>query len=99
MKGEFTKLHIYIKMTHYLKSILLHRIVQGDASEAGILKCMEDQYGDVLTYRAQYPKICEIPFNSTNKFQVSIHEMNDSKDQRFMLVMKVIHEILSREFT
>lgn len=68
--------------------------MQGDASEAGILKCMEDQYGDIIAYRSQYPKICEIPFNSTNKFQVSIHEMNDTKDQRYMLVMKVIHEIL-----
>merc|ERR1719193_1677966 len=33
-------------------------------------------------------KVAEIPFNSTNKFQVSIHETPDEKDPRYLLVMK-----------
>ncbi|CAL8141927.1 unnamed protein product [Orchesella dallaii] len=71
------------------EDVPLHeRIVEGDASEAGILKCMEDQYGDIMAYRALYPKVCEIPFNSTNKFQVSIHDMQNPADQRYLLVMK-----------
>lgn len=89
-----------------LKTRLIHtpssfsRIVEGDASEAGILKCMEDQYGDIMAYRALYPKICEIPFNSTNKFQVSIHETKNTPDLGYLLVMKVslirrVHKQLS----
>ncbi|CAH2045696.1 unnamed protein product, partial [Iphiclides podalirius] len=33
-------------------------------------------------------KVCEIPFNSTNKYQVSIHESDDPSDPRHLLVMK-----------
>merc|ERR1712029_215694 len=33
-------------------------------------------------------KVCEIPFNSTNKFQVSVHETEDKNDNRYLLGMK-----------
>lgn len=62
--------------------------MEGDASETAILKCMELQYGNVAKYRQKYPKLTEIPFNSTNKFQVSIHDMRDPRDPRHLLVMK-----------
>merc|ERR1712158_245085 len=42
-------------------------------------------------------KVCEIPFNSTNKYQVSIHETEDKSDPRHLLVMKGAPErILAR---
>jgi sodium/potassium-transporting ATPase subunit alpha len=40
-----------------------------------------------LVYRNNNPKICEIPFNSTNKYQVLIHHSND-EDKRYLFVMK-----------
>merc|ERR1712179_373824 len=61
---------------------ILKREVNGDASEAAILKCTELSLGDVMSYRARNKKVCEIPFNSTNKFQVSIHETEDKNDNR-----------------
>merc|ERR1711981_575788 len=64
------------------------RRVHGDASEAAIPKCTELTKGNVMDYRAKNKKICEIPFNSTNKFQVSIHEQEDKSDTRYLLVMK-----------
>merc|ERR1712003_162862 len=67
---------------------ILKREVNGDASEAAILKCTELSLGDVMGYRARNKKVCEIPFNSTNKFQVSIHETEDKNDNRYLLVMK-----------
>merc|ERR1712158_151174 len=67
---------------------ILKREVNGDASEAAILKCTELSKGNVMEYRARNKKICEIPFNSTNKFQVSIHEQEDKSDTRYLLVMK-----------
>ena len=66
---------------------VLKREVNGDASEAAILKCTELSTGDVMGYRAKYKKVCEIPFNSTNKYQVSIHEYPEG-DSVHLLVMK-----------
>ena len=66
---------------------VLKREVNGDASEAAILKCTELSTGDVLSFRAKAKKVCEIPFNSTNKYQVSIHEFPEG-DSVHLLVMK-----------
>merc|ERR1711981_320735 len=67
---------------------ILKREVNGDASEAAILKCTELTKGDIVGYRKKNPKVCEIPFNSSNKFQVSIHELDDPNEPRHLLVMK-----------
>lgn len=67
-----------------LSKPILQRNVDGDASEAGILKCMECIFGDVDQYRKNNPKVAEIPFNSTNKYQLSIHRT----EGKTMLVMK-----------
>jgi sodium/potassium-transporting ATPase subunit alpha len=67
---------------------ILKREVAGDASEAAILKCTELSKGNVMDYRKKNKKACEIPFNSTNKYQVSIHETEDANDNRYLLVMK-----------
>merc|ERR1712168_1329369 len=67
---------------------ILKREVNGDASEAAILKCTELTKGNVMDYRARNKKVCGIPFNSTNKFQVSIHETEDPNEKRYLMVMK-----------
>merc|ERR1712121_293647 len=67
---------------------ILKREVNGDASEAAILKCTELSKGNVMDYRKKNKKVCEIPFNSANKYQVSIHETEDPNDNRYLLVMK-----------
>ncbi|KAK3932865.1 Sodium/potassium-transporting ATPase subunit alpha [Frankliniella fusca] len=67
---------------------ILKKEVAGDASEAALLKCMELALGDVMTLRKKNKKVCEIPFNSTNKYQVSIHETDDPNDPRHLSVMK-----------
>ena len=67
---------------------ILKREVNGDASEAALLKCCELSLGNVMQYRQKNKKVCEVPFNSTNKYQVSIHETEDKNDKRYLLVMK-----------
>nr|BAM20934.1 Na+-ATPase [Neopyropia yezoensis] len=49
------------------------RKVNGDASEAGILKFCE-KIESVETYRKANPQVSGIPFNSTNKFMITINE-------------------------
>merc|ERR1712147_543125 len=62
---------------------ILKRETAGDASESALLKCCEMMLGNVESIRASNPKVVEIPFNSTNKWQLSIHEV----EGRYLLVM------------
>ena len=70
---------------------ILKREVNGDASEAALLKCVELSEGKITEYRAQRKKVCEIPFNSTNKYQVSIHECEDKDVPGNLLQSLSIH--------
>nr|CAH0111942.1 unnamed protein product [Daphnia galeata] len=67
---------------------ILKREVNGDASEAALLKCVELATGDAMNIRGRNKKVCEIPFNSSNKYQVSIHENEDKNDGRYFMAMK-----------
>uniref|UniRef100_A0A8C7RYA5 Sodium/potassium-transporting ATPase subunit alpha n=1 Tax=Oncorhynchus mykiss TaxID=8022 RepID=A0A8C7RYA5_ONCMY len=64
------------------------RIVVGDASETALLKFTELAIGNMMEYRERFKKVVEVPFNSTNKFQLSVHELEDPMDLRYLLVMK-----------
>ncbi|VDK63487.1 unnamed protein product [Gongylonema pulchrum] len=66
---------------------ILRRECTGDASEIALLKYSELTLGSVASFRARNRKVAEIPFNSTNKYQVSIHETDDN-DKSYLLVMK-----------
>uniref|UniRef100_A0A674ABC4 Sodium/potassium-transporting ATPase subunit alpha n=1 Tax=Salmo trutta TaxID=8032 RepID=A0A674ABC4_SALTR len=67
---------------------ILKRDVAGDASESALLKCIELSCGSVKQMREKNKKVAEIPFNSTNKYQLSVHETEDDNDNRYLLVMK-----------
>ncbi|GIY26917.1 hypothetical protein CDAR_507181 [Caerostris darwini] len=67
---------------------ILKRECIGDASESAILKCMELATSNVMQYRENNPKVCEIPFNSTNKYHVTVHETDDSNNPSYLLCMK-----------
>ncbi|XP_005400254.1 PREDICTED: sodium/potassium-transporting ATPase subunit alpha-4 isoform X2 [Chinchilla lanigera] len=63
------------------------RETTGDASESALLKFVEQSFSSVKEMREKNPKVAEIPFNSTNKYQLSIHCSEDSS-QGHMLLMK-----------
>ncbi|XP_076857838.1 sodium/potassium-transporting ATPase subunit alpha-1b isoform X2 [Brachyhypopomus gauderio] len=68
---------------------ILKRDVAGDASESALLKCIELCCGPVKAMRDKYSKVAEIPFNSTNKYQVSVHNNADTASPaKYILVMK-----------
>ncbi|KAM9111220.1 LOW QUALITY PROTEIN: sodium/potassium-transporting ATPase subunit alpha-4-like [Megaptera novaeangliae] len=46
------------------------RATAGDASESALLKFIEQSYSSVKEMREKSPKVADIPFNSTNKYQV-----------------------------
>lgn len=74
-----------------------HRVLWkalGDASESALVKFCQG-YQDIEEMRNQFEKLAEIPFNSANKYQVSVHKQPDSP--RHLLVMKGAPErIISR---
>ncbi|XP_057374553.1 sodium/potassium-transporting ATPase subunit alpha-B-like [Daphnia carinata] len=74
---------------------ILKRDAKGDASEVAILKCVELVDGHVVEYRKEFPTVVEIPFNSTNKYQVSIHRIADNPNSNYLLVMKGAAERIS----
>ncbi len=45
----------------------------GDASEAALLAYVDRVTGDVESYQQKHRKVFEIPFNSRNKWQLSVH--------------------------
>nr|XP_010991407.2 sodium/potassium-transporting ATPase subunit alpha-4 [Camelus dromedarius] len=63
------------------------RATAGDASESALLKFIEQSYSSVKEMRKKSPKVAEIPFNSTNKYQMSIHLQEDNS-QTHVLMMK-----------
>jgi len=70
----------------------LHKPIQerdcfGDATESGLIKYAESVQS-VEAMRVQFPKIVEIPFNSTNKYQLSIHAHAQQGTTELQLVMK-----------
>ncbi|MCJ8744995.1 hypothetical protein PDJAM_G00125210 [Pangasius djambal] len=68
----------------------------GDASESALLKCIELSCGSVKAFRERNPKVGEIPFNSTNKFQLSIHEIEDSLTGHLLVMKGAPERILDR---
>jgi len=78
---------------------ILKRNCQGDASESALLKAVElcwiDEGTNTEDVRKNHKKVIEIPFNSTNKYQVSVHEMPD-EDQHLLVMKGAPERILDR---
>uniref|UniRef100_UPI00295314E4 sodium/potassium-transporting ATPase subunit alpha-4 n=1 Tax=Panthera onca TaxID=9690 RepID=UPI00295314E4 len=66
---------------------IINRATTGDASESALLKFIEHSYSSVKEMREKNPKVAEIPFNSTNKYQMSIH-LQEESPQPHVLMMK-----------
>lgn len=63
----------------------LERPINGDASEAGILRFME-RFGSVELERQRHPRVAIVPFNSSNKYMVTVH--SDPNTSALTLIMK-----------
>ncbi|XP_018321819.1 sodium/potassium-transporting ATPase subunit alpha-like [Agrilus planipennis] len=61
------------------------REANGDATEIAVLKFVEKITGKTVQMKLDKPKVFEIPFNSSIKYQVSVHL---KKDNQFLLVLK-----------
>eukprot|EP00026_Physarum_polycephalum_P000379 Phypoly_transcript_00379.p1 GENE.Phypoly_transcript_00379~~Phypoly_transcript_00379.p1 ORF type:complete len:956 (-),score=147.84 Phypoly_transcript_00379:2153-4723(-) len=72
------------------------KLVIGDASEAALLRYVTKVF-DVPEVRNEHPKVLEIPFNSENKWQLSIHKKTSDPGAPFLLLLKGAPErVISR---
>lgn len=69
-----------------METCIDERKVNGDASEEGILKFAE-KITSVMDFRARNPQVSGIPFNSTNKYMVTIHR-DEEESGHFRMLMK-----------
>lgn len=65
----------------------------GDATESAILKFAHKE-NDVMTYREKNPRVAMIPFNSTNKWMLTIHKMEDGTHK--VLIKGAAERVLDR---
>eukprot|EP01027_Heterolobosea_sp_BB2_P016019 GEZU01022864.1.p1 GENE.GEZU01022864.1~~GEZU01022864.1.p1 ORF type:complete len:476 (-),score=141.02 GEZU01022864.1:36-1463(-) len=77
-----------------LRRPVLERTTIGDASESALLKFAES-ITDVMKMRHENTKVFEIPFNSKNKWQLSIHKVNNG-DERIMLIKGAPERIIEK---
>ncbi len=67
---------------------VLKKETKGDASESAIIKFVQP-LRDIMDYRKSNPRLVAIPFNSTNKWMLSINEQEgDSNSKPLLLMMK-----------
>ncbi|KAG6576285.1 Sodium/potassium-transporting ATPase subunit alpha [Phytophthora cinnamomi] len=66
----------------------------GDASESAMIKFCHDKK-DIIEYREENAKIKEIPFNSKNKYQLSLHKQDNDDSKPILMVMKGAPERIS----
>jgi len=64
----------------------------GDASETGLVR-FNQAIRDIYEHRDANPRVCQIPFNSTTKWQISINRMEQDTD-RFVMTIKGAPEVI-----
>jgi sodium/potassium-transporting ATPase subunit alpha len=69
----------------------------GDASESSLIKFCQPKR-DILEWRKANPRIIQIPFNSTNKFQVSVHKQENGDPRHLNLFKGAPERVLQRIF-
>ncbi|CAH1373892.1 unnamed protein product [Tenebrio molitor] len=70
---------------------ILQRQVRGDASEGAILKFVESLNLLGSNFKDLNPKLIEIPFSSSTKYQLSVHNI---ESDRCLIVMKGAPEVI-----
>lgn len=67
----------------------------GDSSEVAILKFVEASFGSVKAYRKTYQILFEVPFNSSNKFSLTVCRSNESQ-KKFLLMKGASERIIEK---
>lgn len=72
------------------KILIRLRKAIGDSSEVAILKFTETAIGSVKEYRKSFLNLFELPFNSTNKFSLTICQSKET-GKKILLMKGICH--------
>lgn len=72
---------------------VLARTTKGDASESAIIKFLEP-IESVVPFRARYERVAGMPFNSTNKWMMTIRRSQDHPDKLTVFVKGAMERLL-----
>ena len=76
--------HLYIPTT--IHNYIL-KTLSGTPMEASLLRLVEGVEGHTQTFRSLHPKVCEVPYSSISKLQLTIHEARDFQTNGYLLTM------------
>ena len=62
-----------------MKLPMKERRIKADATESALFRFASMKLGEPDGLRTMYPKVCEIPFNSENKWMLTIHAYPHSR--------------------
>ncbi|KAI9358903.1 hypothetical protein DFJ73DRAFT_135213 [Zopfochytrium polystomum] len=74
---------------------LAERQVIGDATESGLLRCAASKLEDFDTIADRFPKVFEIPFNSTNKWAMTVHKKKHSTGSLMLYIKGAPERVLA----
>jgi len=74
---------------------ILQRTTDGDASESALLKFCHSN-GDSDALREKYPEISCVPFNSTNKFMITMHTIPNNKNDYRLCIKGAPERVMDR---
>lgn len=78
-----------------LDKVVEDRVVLGDATETGLYQ-FAMEYENPLRLNADYPKIMEIPFNTTTKWHLTIHSILHTEGHYIIYVKGAPERIMSK---
>lgn len=78
---------------------IMDRKVLGDATESGLLRFAAGNLTQFDKANDRFPKVCEIPFNSTNKWNLSIHRKPHSQGSYVIYLKGAPERVLSLSTT
>ena len=71
------------------------RKAAGDSSEVAILKFIELSFGSVKEYRKTYDNLFELPFNSTNKYSLTVC-LSKETNKKYLLMKGASERIIEK---
>ncbi|RKO97824.1 hypothetical protein CXG81DRAFT_15445 [Caulochytrium protostelioides] len=73
---------------------IAQRIILGDATESGLLRCAATHVEGIDDVYTRFPKVFEIPFNSTNKWAMTIHRKPHANGELMLYIKGAPERIL-----
>ena len=77
-----------------MKLLIKERRIKADATEAALFRFACERLGEPEALRVKYPKVCEIPFNSENKWMLTINEYEHERGKYRIFIKGAPEKVL-----